>query len=507
MKKTTLLFLAIIIASTTFAQVAINTDGALPNSKSILDITSTTMGFLTPRMLTSERTDLGNTLSSTEKGMLVYDTELGAFYYYDGSAWVKMAAYGSADDDWTISGDNMYSAVSGNVGIGRTGGFEGKLDVQGKLYVDNQSGIGMQIYTAGTPVGVKSSIYSNGVEINGAQGNGVYVGRVNRSGIEIDSAGQYGIRVNNSIGDAVYVANTGDNGLHIQQSIEDAIYIANAGSNGISIDNATSKGVYVGTAGTDGLYIYKAGNPTITSPSSSNNGIEIAGAEGYGIYIGQADADGVHVLDAGGDGVLVGAAGDCGVYANTTQSSQEWGIYTPDKIHGIGVTSKSSSTYGLNTGNQSLQPGDVVCIAGGMENNIEGTENLFAINLEMANENNHQAVFGVVEYKVNIKTNVIENETSDNKTVRHEDKSFAYADGSIYSGDYFSVIILGPAEVNIDSKANIKVGDNVCIGNNGVSSQRVTEVNGISIAENVGILGKSMETASRGKMLVYVNCK
>ncbi|NOR87239.1 MAG: hypothetical protein GQ527_06485 [Bacteroidales bacterium] len=510
MKKITFLLLAlvIIITNSTFAQVAINADGDEPNSKSILDVKSTTKGMLVPRMLTSERTDLGNTLSSTEKGMLVYDTELGAFYYYDGSAWVKMAAYGSADDDWTISGDNMYSAVSGNVGIGRTSGFEGKLDVQGKLYVDNQSGIGMQIYTAGTPAGVNSSSYSNGVEINGAQGNGVYVGRVNRSGIEIDSAGQYGIRVNNSIGDAIYVAITGDNGLHIQQSIEDAIYIANAGSNGISIDNATSKGVYIGTAGTDGLYIYKAGNPTAIFTNTDKNGIEIAGAEGHGIYIGQADKDGVHVLDAGGDGVLVSAAGDRGVYANTTQSSQEWGIYTPDKIYGSNLTSKSSSTYGLNTGNQLLQPGDVVCIAGGMENNIEGTENLFAINLEMANDGNKQAVFGVVEYKVNVKTNVNDNKTSDNQIIRIEDKAFAYADGDINAGDYFSVIILGPAEVNVDSKASIKVGDNVCIGNNGVSSQRVTEINGISIAENVGILGKSMGTSSsNGKMLVYVNCK
>lgn len=37
---------------------------------------------------------------------------------------------GGADNDWTISGDNMYSAVSGNVGIG-TASPANKLDVQG----------------------------------------------------------------------------------------------------------------------------------------------------------------------------------------------------------------------------------------------------------------------------------------------------------------------------------------------------------------------------------------
>ncbi len=631
----------------TFAQIAVNSDGNPPNSKSILDVTSTTKGLLIPRMLTSQRNTLGNTLTASEKGMLVYDTELGHFYYFDGTDWLKIATYGSADGDWTISGNNMYSSVSGDVGIGKTSNFQGKLDVKGKIYADNSSsdalqvnlagspsiaplqwwssenngleingaeghgvfvgaadksglyvhnaaengvyinsatldglnvagatrnGVlinsagnkgfnvldvgsasgfqsstekngfdvggadgnglfvgyagadGVKIYKAGTPNGIKSSSYSNGVEVNGAQGNGVYVGRVNRSGIEIDSAGQYGVRVNNAIGDAIYVANTSDNGLHIQQSTEDAIYIANAGSNGISIDNATAKGVSVGTAGTDGLYIYKAGNPTTTSASSSKNGIEITGAEGYGIYIGQADDDGVyvlnadygftvsnavytgvmiwnagtngvHVLDADEDGIKVGSAGDRGVYANTTQSSHEWGIYTPDKIYGSNVTSKSSSTYGKNIGSQPLQAGDVVCIAGGMENNIEGTENLFAINLEKADEANKQAVFGVVEYKVNIKS-------------KEETKSFAHADGNIYQGDYFSVIIFGPAEVNVNSNANIKIGNNVCVGNNGATTQIVKNINGIDIAENTGIIGKSMGNISRsGKMLVYVNCK
>ena len=137
MKKTTFLLLAlvIIITNTTFAQVAINADGAEPNSKSILDVQSTTKGILIPRMLTSERTTLGNTLTLTEKGMLVYDTELGAFYYYDGTTWVKIAAYGSADDDWTVSGDNMYSAVSGIVGIGTTNTTNGKLIVNGKISI------------------------------------------------------------------------------------------------------------------------------------------------------------------------------------------------------------------------------------------------------------------------------------------------------------------------------------------------------------------------------------
>jgi len=796
--KFLLLVLVILITNSTFAQVAINADGDDPNSKSILDVQSTTKGMLIPRMTTLERTTLGNLSATAERGMLVYDWEQGAFYYFNGAGtWIKMAVDGSADSDWTVSGNNMYSAVSGDVGIGKTSGFNGKLDVVGKIYVDNSSGVGMQIYTAGnpgsiygggglnngleingaeghgvfvgitkesglyvqnatkngvsianaasglninnasdygvlinntgldglyissasrngayinsvnnkgfsvfdvgnasniinstekngfdvagaegnglyvgqadidgvkissvgspsavfssslnngmeingvqghgvfvgiadksglyvnnaaeygvfinsatidglnilsatrngvfvnsvgnkgfnvldvgsastihssaekngfdvagasgnglyvgqadadgvkiykagTPAGVKSNSYSNGVEINGNQGNGVYVGRSDMNGIEIDSSGTNGVKIYKAGTPAGVKSNSYSNGVEINGTQGNGVYVGRSNLSGVEIDSAGTNGVRINNAGTDGLYIYKAGNTTLATTSPLNNGVEIEGAAGHGVFVGHASNDGLHVENAvqdgleiytageygvwvysasengfavawaGDDGLHVGNADNRGVYAHTTQSSHEWGIYTPDKIYGSNLTSKSSSTYGLNTGNQSLQPGDVVCIAGGIENNIEGTENLFAINLEMANESNRNAVFGVVEYKVHIKTNVKEHKSEDNQVTRIEDKAFAYTDGDVYAGDYFSVIILGPAEVNVDSKTSIKVGDNVCIGNNGVSSQRVTEVNGISIAENVGILGKSMETASRGKMLVYVNCK
>lgn len=51
------------------------------------------------------------------------------------------------------------------------------------------------------------------------------------------------------------------------------------------------------------------------------------------------------------------------------------------------------------------------------------------------------------------------------------------------------------------------MGSNVCIGDNGISEQKVTQINGINIAENVGIIGKSMGKTAKGKMLIYVNCK
>lgn len=53
------------------------------NSKSLLDLTSTTLGLLPPRMTTTQR----NAISSPPQGLMVYDITLLSTFYYDGSAW------------------------------------------------------------------------------------------------------------------------------------------------------------------------------------------------------------------------------------------------------------------------------------------------------------------------------------------------------------------------------------------------------------------------------------
>jgi hypothetical protein len=48
-----------------------------------LDVSSTTGGFIVPRMTTSQRTAL-----TAVDGMIVYDTDVDAFYFYEAGAWV-----------------------------------------------------------------------------------------------------------------------------------------------------------------------------------------------------------------------------------------------------------------------------------------------------------------------------------------------------------------------------------------------------------------------------------
>ena len=75
-------------------------------------------------------------------------------------------------------------------------------------------------------------------------------------------------------------------------------------------------------------------------------------------------------------------------------------------------------------------------------------------------------------------------------------------------GDYLSVIVFGQADVKVDSKEAVKAGDALVAGNGYARKVQTREIEGITIAENVGILGKALED-SNGKetIKVYVNCK
>lgn len=66
------------------AQVGIGT--ASPHPSSILDITGDSGGLLTPRMTTSLR----EMISSPAEGLVVYDTDESAFYYFDGTNWLPL---------------------------------------------------------------------------------------------------------------------------------------------------------------------------------------------------------------------------------------------------------------------------------------------------------------------------------------------------------------------------------------------------------------------------------
>ena len=63
-------------------------DGYSPDASAMLDVKSTDKGLLIPRMTT----DLRNAIVSPATGLLVFDTDANAFYYYAGTnGWLNLS--------------------------------------------------------------------------------------------------------------------------------------------------------------------------------------------------------------------------------------------------------------------------------------------------------------------------------------------------------------------------------------------------------------------------------
>lgn len=105
------LFLLFIFSFTSLnAQVGINTTS--PNNSSLLDISSTTKGFLLPRLTNTQM----NAITSPETGLTIYNTNASAIYYYNGNSWVSREDRISAivNEGVAIQLDNLKVQLSTN---------------------------------------------------------------------------------------------------------------------------------------------------------------------------------------------------------------------------------------------------------------------------------------------------------------------------------------------------------------------------------------------------------
>lgn len=98
------------------AQIGIGT--ITPNASSVLDITSTTQGMLTPRMTTIQR----NAIATPADGLIVYDTDLKSFYFYSAgtSSWIAINSGGSPRLNFKRlrAGDNLAVVLAAELAAG-----------------------------------------------------------------------------------------------------------------------------------------------------------------------------------------------------------------------------------------------------------------------------------------------------------------------------------------------------------------------------------------------------
>jgi uncharacterized protein (TIGR02145 family) len=87
--------------SHSIAQVGISTDGSQPDLSAILDVKSTTLGLLLPRMNSAQR----DAIVSPAAGLVIFNTDCNDIQIYNSTGWVPLGNSGAISTPGTINGN------------------------------------------------------------------------------------------------------------------------------------------------------------------------------------------------------------------------------------------------------------------------------------------------------------------------------------------------------------------------------------------------------------------
>jgi len=168
----------LILSFTTIAQTGIGTTA--PDASAQLDVSSTTKGFLTPRMTAAQRT----LITSPATGLLVYQTDAPTgYYFYIGAVWTalstttdldlkvdKVAGKGLSTEDYSSAEKTKLGKLPTlTIGQSYQGGIIFWLDATGQH--------GLIAATADQSTGIQ---WYNGIyKITGTNSDGLYSGEMN----------------------------------------------------------------------------------------------------------------------------------------------------------------------------------------------------------------------------------------------------------------------------------------------------------------------------------------
>jgi hypothetical protein len=167
------------------SQVAINTDGSLPDNSAMLDVKSTVKGLLLPRMTQAQR----NLIPNPATGLMIYQTDnTPGFYYNSGTsespAWIIV----NIGSDWGLTGNS-----GTNAGVN----FIGTTDPQPLMFKVNSQQAGYMDYTSPYKTGFGyQSLNSNTGQYNSAFGFQVLYN--NTIGQQNAAFGAYALNSNNN---------------------------------------------------------------------------------------------------------------------------------------------------------------------------------------------------------------------------------------------------------------------------------------------------------------------
>ena len=103
MKKTILLFLNCLLIGAIYAQVGVNSDQSAPDPSAMLEVKSSSLGFLPPRLSSAQRDQISN----PALGLMIFNTDCLDIQVYNGASWVPVGNTNSSSAIDTIYGASI----------------------------------------------------------------------------------------------------------------------------------------------------------------------------------------------------------------------------------------------------------------------------------------------------------------------------------------------------------------------------------------------------------------
>ncbi len=282
--------------------------------------------------------------------------------------------------------------------------------------------------------------------------------------------------LSNSSGAGLRVAGASATGIQVLQTGSDGLYVHAAGENGVRVNSATGNGVLVDATTLNGFYVQNA----------TYDGFLVLQAGHYGLRVNHSDLDGVVVIATGGDGVDVAAAIDNGIEATGANRA---GYFEGDVEVTGDIINSRIVRMAVNTGNDALQPGDIVAVDGVADSPFDN----LAMLLRVRRAEPGSALLGVVSSRAEPYTSP---ENDGTTLVRRAGQPAA-------PGEYLAVVIYGPVQVK--AGAGIDPGQRVTLGPAGVRAMRRVTVEGVTLDEGGSSLGLALAPAADGLVWVLVN--
>jgi hypothetical protein len=283
MKKIFLIIFSCFLFSALLNAQSVGINNNAPDTSAILDIKSNTKGMLMPRTSTDSRL----AIAVPVKGLILYDTTTGSFWFYNDSAWAQLSVSGNSWD------------VAGNAGINPDNDFIGTISDQPLRFRVNNTWAGEIHPTSGNVFfGLGSGSADQGGIFNTAIGEHSLF--TNTSGSYNTATGYHSL-YNNVTG----IENTA-NGYRALFSNTTGYYNTAIGNQAL---NFNTTGYYNTANGHQALYLDNTGsfntatgkNALYSNTSGSDN-----------------TADGYRALSSNTTGAVNTASGEAALASNTT---------------------------------------------------------------------------------------------------------------------------------------------------------------------------------------------